>query len=324
MTAPRRATRSRPRPSPADRPGRRRRTRGDGARRQRPARRLRASQLPRWPGTLAQLAVWTEQDDALVGDALVEAVCEQLAVRGHGQVTTLVEAGATGPGFEPFTPEEPRASHQLALEAEADLTASTPARRTLRRHRTNEELHAFLPTLDASPKDEGTVRLVVRRPAVGQREVLALGELDPAVGLVGDSWDARGSRRTPDGAAHPRHAAQRDEPPAGRVRRPGRRARGVGRRPALPRPRPVTREPARMEPADVRRAGRRGSGDRGDGPAAQRLRQVHRATGKDAMAFVNGPEGKPRRLRGLCARRPARRRTTRRSRGRDPAVKRRR
>lgn len=70
-------------------------------------------------------------------------------------------------------------------------------------HRTPEELAAFLPELHAAPKDSGILKLIVRRPAVGEREVLAVGRLDPAYGLEGDNWIERGSSRTPDGSAHP-------------------------------------------------------------------------------------------------------------------------
>ncbi|MEZ4559288.1 MAG: hypothetical protein R2854_23110 [Caldilineaceae bacterium] len=37
----------------------------------------------------------------------------------------------------------------------------------------------------------------------GRREVLDVGELDLADGLVGDNWRARGSSATSDGSAHP-------------------------------------------------------------------------------------------------------------------------
>ena len=70
-------------------------------------------------------------------------------------------------------------------------------------HRTAEELTAFLPTLQNAPRDVGTLELVVRRPAPAEREVLEEGELDLAVGLVGDSWSTRPSSRTEDGRAHP-------------------------------------------------------------------------------------------------------------------------
>ena len=71
------------------------------------------------------------------------------------------------------------------------------------RHLTRPELEAALATISASPKDRGVLELIVRRPSVGQREIVEEGELDPAVGLVGDSWSRRGSRRTVDGRAHP-------------------------------------------------------------------------------------------------------------------------
>ena len=69
--------------------------------------------------------------------------------------------------------------------------------------RTTEELVAFLPEILAAPKDVGTLDLVVVRPGRGEREVLAEGELDLAVGLVGDSWRDRPSNRTSDGGPHP-------------------------------------------------------------------------------------------------------------------------
>jgi hypothetical protein len=68
---------------------------------------------------------------------------------------------------------------------------------------TTEELEAGLGHVLLSPKDEGVLKLIVRRPAVDEREVLEEGELDLAEGLKGDSWKQRGSSRTPDGSAHP-------------------------------------------------------------------------------------------------------------------------
>ncbi|CCI51309.1 MOSC domain-containing protein [Nostocoides jenkinsii] len=71
------------------------------------------------------------------------------------------------------------------------------------RYRTTDELLDFVPVLDAAPKDTGTLNLVVRRPAVGEREVLDVGRLDAAYGLEGDTWIERGSKRTEDGSSHP-------------------------------------------------------------------------------------------------------------------------
>jgi hypothetical protein len=45
--------------------------------------------------------------------------------------------------------------------------------------------------------------LIVARPDVDEREVLDEAELHVTDGLIGDNWKVRGSRKTPDGSAHP-------------------------------------------------------------------------------------------------------------------------
>jgi hypothetical protein len=70
-------------------------------------------------------------------------------------------------------------------------------------HLTTADLESALDHLRAAPTDGGRVELVVRRPRTGEREVLGVGILDITEGLVGDNWSTRGSRRTPDGSAHP-------------------------------------------------------------------------------------------------------------------------
>lgn len=71
------------------------------------------------------------------------------------------------------------------------------------KHLTMAELEAGLEEILRAPKDEGVVELIVRRPAVNEREVLETCELDLTEGLVGDSWKMRTSSRTPDGTPHP-------------------------------------------------------------------------------------------------------------------------
>ncbi len=71
------------------------------------------------------------------------------------------------------------------------------------RHLTMKELEASLSAIEGSPRDEGPLDMIVRRPLVGAREVLAAGELDPVEGLVGDSWQSRPSSMTPDRSPHP-------------------------------------------------------------------------------------------------------------------------
>ena len=69
--------------------------------------------------------------------------------------------------------------------------------------KSRDELEQGLPFIEQSPKERGVLELIVRRPAVGEREELQEGELDLELGLVGDNWLARGYRKTVDGSAHP-------------------------------------------------------------------------------------------------------------------------
>lgn len=60
------------------------------------------------------------------------------------------------------------------------------------------QLEAGLDVIRRSPADNGRVELIVRRPAVNEREVLDEAELDGELGLVGDTWNRRASRFTTD------------------------------------------------------------------------------------------------------------------------------
>ena len=53
-----------------------------------------------------------------------------------------------------------------------------------------------------SPRDGGTVELIVCRPAEGERRALVEARLDEEQGLIGDGWHARG-RSAQNGAPHP-------------------------------------------------------------------------------------------------------------------------
>ena len=70
-------------------------------------------------------------------------------------------------------------------------------------HLTMTQLEAALDHIRESPRDNGVVDLIVRRPRVDQREVVAEAQLDVKDGLVGDSWMYRGSSKTADGGPHP-------------------------------------------------------------------------------------------------------------------------
>jgi len=70
-------------------------------------------------------------------------------------------------------------------------------------HLTTEQIEAGLDEVRRSPATEGRLSLIVRRPAVDERETLTEGLLATDAGLVGDTWAVRGSSRTDDGSAHP-------------------------------------------------------------------------------------------------------------------------
>lgn len=70
-------------------------------------------------------------------------------------------------------------------------------------HLTMEQLEASMDHIRQSPTDNGVVELIVRRPRVDKREVLAECQLDVKDGLIGDSWMYRGSSKSADGGPHP-------------------------------------------------------------------------------------------------------------------------
>ena len=70
-------------------------------------------------------------------------------------------------------------------------------------HLSRERLEAGLGRIRESPRDDGRVVLIVRRPVVGERELPTEAVLTLADGLGGDNWLARGSTATPDGSADP-------------------------------------------------------------------------------------------------------------------------
>lgn len=58
------------------------------------------------------------------------------------------------------------------------------------------DLRAALPRLAASPRDVGTVELIVRRPVVDQREVMPSAHITAGHGMDGDRWGSRERRAT--------------------------------------------------------------------------------------------------------------------------------
>jgi hypothetical protein len=68
---------------------------------------------------------------------------------------------------------------------------------------TKEELEAGMDYILQSPRDNGILELIARRPRDNEREILEAGQLNLQSGLEGDNWITRGSKRTTDGTSHP-------------------------------------------------------------------------------------------------------------------------
>lgn len=68
-------------------------------------------------------------------------------------------------------------------------------------HLNLEELRAGLPEIRQAPQDGGVVKLIVARPEVDERVTLDVGEVSQEQGLHGDGWRQRGNRHTEDGSA---------------------------------------------------------------------------------------------------------------------------
>jgi hypothetical protein len=180
---------------------------------------------------------------------------------------------------------------------DAPTAGSTPVL-----HRTPEELEDFIPQLLAAPQDAGTLELVVRRPGLGQREVLDEGELDLVVGLVGDSWMQRGSRKTSDGGPHPEMQLNVMS------------ARMVSFLAGDPERRPLAGDQLYLDldlsqdnlPVGTRLTigdpAVRGAVIEVTAPPHTGCAKFIERFGAEAMRFVNGSVGRPLRLRGLNAR----------------------
>lgn len=165
-------------------------------------------------------------------------------------------------------------------------------------HRTTVELESHVDQLRAAPQAAGTLEMVVRRPAVDQREILDEGVLDQVDGLVGDNWL---SRATSHAIAEGRHLeAQLNVMSARMVQflAPTAAERALaGDQLFLDLDISVTNLPAGTRLAI------------GDEAVIEVTRKPHNGCAKftarfgdDAVAFVNSEVGKELRLRGFNAR----------------------
>jgi hypothetical protein len=71
------------------------------------------------------------------------------------------------------------------------------------RHLSMEELERGLETICLSPREQGILKMIVRRPVDDVREIVDQAELSLDEGLLGDNWRRRGSKHMPDGSANP-------------------------------------------------------------------------------------------------------------------------
>lgn len=69
-------------------------------------------------------------------------------------------------------------------------------------HVSVSELEAGMDHIRQAPRETGTLKMIVRRPRVDERELVQEAEITVEEGLVGDTWKVRGSRHNPDGSAH--------------------------------------------------------------------------------------------------------------------------
>jgi MOSC domain-containing protein YiiM len=155
-------------------------------------------------------------------------------------------------------------------------------------------LEAGLPDILASPADAGMVRLVVRRPRVNAREVLEEGVLDVEEGLVGDGWVKRRSRWGPP---NPRKqlTVMNARVAALVARRPERWALAGDQLYV-----DLNLSEDNLPPGTLLAIG--GAMIEVTPPPHTGCRKFVERFGLDAMHFVNSPEGRRLRLRGLNAR----------------------
>lgn len=204
-----------------------------------------------------------------------------------------------GPGLRRVGTTLPGSQTVLAVTPSCDtMVAMASVTRTPdETHRSTDELEAGLDHVRCAPREEGVVQLVVARPEPEARAVLAEGRLDLDAGLLGDGWAERGSRSTPDGAADPRAQVTLMNARAADLLA-GDRSRwalagdqfyvdfDIGEE-NLPAGARIAIGSAVVEVSDKPHTGCK--------KFAQRF-------GADALRFVNSPEGRRLRLRGVNAR----------------------
>ena len=161
-----------------------------------------------------------------------------------------------------------------------------------------EELAVGLDAIRAAPAAAGSLEMIVRRPVVDGREVVEEGVLTAEEGLVGDYWLARGSESRPGGAADPDR----------QLTVMGSRLVDLlagGDRTAWPLAGDQLYVDLDISVANLPAGTQLAIGDaviEVTVPAHTGCSKFSARYGSDALRFVNSPEGRALRLRGLNAR----------------------
>lgn len=164
------------------------------------------------------------------------------------------------------------------------------------RHLTTGELIAGLPEVRRSPTDDGHVVMIVVRPDRDLRELPHAIEISPESGLAGDRWVRHCTRKLPDGRLNPdTQLTLMNRRAAALVAGPEERWPLAGDNLVVDLDLSVTNLPVgrRLKLGDV-------IIEISPEPHTGCAKFSHRF-GPDALAFVNSPEGKQLRLRGVNA-----------------------
>lgn len=185
----------------------------------------------------------------------------------------------------------------LARARAGDKGHSAPGWHNSRVTATAADLTAALDHLRAAPSEVGTLTLVVRRPAAGEREVLDEGVLDIEEGMVGDNWL---SRATSHAIAEGRHLKAQLNVMSGRMvallaDSPAEQAL-AGDQLFLD----LDLSQDNLEPGTRLSIGETAVIEVTDKPH-NGCAKFKRRFGDDAVAFINSEEGQRLRLRGFCA-----------------------
>lgn len=163
-------------------------------------------------------------------------------------------------------------------------------------HRDQATLESGLPHIAASPRDRGVVAALVARPRTDERAELDRARLEPALGVVGDRWAARFGGGTDDVEEQATSLTLMNSRAAELVA--GSRDRWALAGDQLYVDFDLGVE--NLQPGDRLRCGTALLEITGKPHLG--CRKFSARYGAEALAFVNSPEGKHHRLRGIYAR----------------------